>query len=62
VPAWWNEALNNGPTPVKPGTTTQILATESCMGCHSSAYINTASGKSVQLSGDFSWLLATKAQ
>jgi hypothetical protein len=52
-----------------PGVTTQILATESCMGCHSSAGIypsydpktgkKTASG---QLTGDFSGLLTQKAQ
>jgi len=64
-PSSWNSQLNNGTTPVKPATSTQILATESCMGCHSSAGVWTSRdppAQSGQLSGDFSWLLATKAQ
>ena len=50
------------------GISTQILATESCMGCHSSAGVwtsydaGTGKGtKSGQLTGDFSWLLTQKA-
>lgn len=69
VPPVWNSPLNNANNPVKPGINTLIFATESCMGCHSSAGIytsytapgspkNTFSG---QLSGDFSWLLSQKA-
>jgi hypothetical protein len=68
-PPVWTSPLNNGSTPVKPGTTTQIMATESCMGCHSSAGIviaynpvtkkKTTSG---QLTADFSWLPSQKAQ
>jgi hypothetical protein len=68
-PVFWNSALNNGTTPVKPGVSTQITATESCMGCHSSAGVyvsyDTKTGKktaSGQLTGDFSWLLTQKAQ
>ena len=41
-PVWWNALLNNSTSPVKPGISTQILATESCMGCHSSAGIWTS--------------------
>jgi hypothetical protein len=60
--------LNNSTTPLKPGISTQILATESCMGCHSSAGIYTSyTGKnnntqSGQLTADFSWLMSQKAQ
>ena len=68
-PAVWNSTLNGGTTPVKPGIKTQILATESCMGCHSSAGIYTSydpvtkkKTSSGQLTGDFSWLLTQKAQ
>jgi hypothetical protein len=67
-PVLWNSLLNKGTTPVKPGISTQILATESCMGCHSSAGIYTSytdkshSTKSGQLTGDFSWLMSQKAQ
>jgi len=67
-PVSWNSTLNGGTTPVKPGITTQILATESCMGCHSSAGIYTSytdpkhNTQSGQLTGDFSWLMAQKAQ
>jgi hypothetical protein len=41
---------------------TSIFATESCMGCHSSAglYI-TPTKTSGQLMGDFSWLFSQKA-
>jgi hypothetical protein len=67
-PPIWTTPLNNG-SPAKPGITTQIMATESCMGCHSSAGIVTAydpqtGGKKTagQLSADFSWLLSKKAQ
>ena len=68
-PVWWNALLNNSTSPVKPGVSTQILATESCMGCHSSAGIWTSydpqtqkGTHSGQLSGDFSWLMLQKAQ
>jgi hypothetical protein len=64
-PVFWNPTLYNGTTPVKPGITTQILATESCVGCHSSAGIWTSHeppAQSGQLTGDFSWLMAQKAQ
>jgi hypothetical protein len=64
-PVFWNPTLYNGTTPVKPGITTQILATESCVGCHSSAGIWTSHDpptQSGQLTGDFSWLMAQKAQ
>jgi hypothetical protein len=68
-PVIWTSPLNNGSTPVKPGVTTQIFATESCMGCHSSAGIVTAYNPATkkkttagQLSADFSWLLSQKAQ
>lgn len=67
-PPIWTTPLNNG-SPAKPGISTQIMATESCMGCHSSAGIVTAydpktgSKKTAgQLSADFSWLLSQKAQ
>lgn len=49
------------------GTNPLIFATESCMGCHSSAGIYTSytspsqNTQSGQLSGDFSWLLSQKA-
>ncbi|HEX4366594.1 MAG TPA: hypothetical protein VH023_07180 [Rhodopila sp.] len=73
APPFWTSTLNNGSAPVLPGISTQVLATESCMGCHSSAGVwtsynpqvprsqqasNTTSG---QLTGDFSWLLTQKA-
>jgi hypothetical protein len=64
-PVFWNATLNNATTPVKPGITTQILATESCVGCHSSAWIWTSHDPpthSGQLTADFSWLMAQKAQ
>jgi hypothetical protein len=64
-PVFWNPTLSNGTTPVKPGITTQILATESCVGCHSSAGIWTSYDpptQSGQLTADFSWLMAQKAQ
>jgi hypothetical protein len=68
VPPVWNSPLNNSKNPVKPGINTLIFATESCMGCHSSAGIYTAydpkTGKNTQsgqLCGDFSWLLSQKA-
>jgi len=43
------------------------MATESCMGCHSSAGIvakheNSKKTAGGQLSADFSWLLSQKAQ
>lgn len=72
APLTWTSTLNNGTGPVKPGISTQILATESCMGCHSSAGVWTsytpatptapATGtQSGQLTADFSWLLTQKA-
>ncbi len=70
----WSSIQNNGgkPTPQPPsgnkGGGTQIFATESCMGCHSSAGIYTSydpktqsGSQSGQLTGDFSWLMAQKA-
>jgi hypothetical protein len=67
-PMNWNSTLNNG-APVKPGITTQIMATESCMGCHSSAGVYTAYDPKTQtgttagpLTADFSWLLSQKAK
>ncbi|MGC1303524.1 MAG: hypothetical protein WA840_14230 [Caulobacteraceae bacterium] len=67
-PAVWTTPMNNGPGGMKPGVHTNIFATESCMGCHSSAGIWTsydpATGKgdqSGQLTGDFSWLMSQKA-
>jgi hypothetical protein len=46
------------------GDTTPIFATESCMGCHSSAglYTSLSGNQSGQLTGDFSWLFTQKAQ
>lgn len=68
LPPVWNSALNNSGQPVKPGVNTLAFITESCMGCHSSAGVYTSydpkTGKSTtsgQLTGDFSWLLSTKA-
>jgi hypothetical protein len=68
VPPVWTSPLNNSNNPVKPGINTLIFATESCMGCHSSAGIwtsydpKTGNGtQSGQLSGDFSWLMSQKA-
>ncbi|TYL98427.1 hypothetical protein FXB40_05655 [Bradyrhizobium rifense] len=67
-PPIWTTPLNNGGA-AKPGISTQIMATESCMGCHSSAGIVTAYDPQTgakktagQLSADFSWLLSKKAQ
>ncbi|SDR60792.1 hypothetical protein SAMN05519103_07121 [Rhizobiales bacterium GAS113] len=67
-PVTWNATLNAGKAPVKPGISTQISATESCMGCHSSAGVWTSydpqtkkGTKSGQLTADFSWLLSQKA-
>jgi len=67
-PLDWNSTANNG-GPVKPGISTQVFATESCMGCHSSAGVWTSydpadptkDKKSGQLTADFSWLLSQKA-
>ncbi|WP_266157998.1 hypothetical protein [Dyella silvatica] len=43
--------------------TTAVFATESCMGCHSSAGLYTTPTKtSGQLTGDFSWLFSQKAK
>ncbi len=67
-PPIWTSTLNNLPHPVKPGLNTQIFATESCMGCHSSAGVwtsydtKTGTGtQSKQLTADFSWLFTQKA-
>jgi len=66
-PASWASAA----TPNNKSTTvdmTPIFGTESCMGCHSSAPFHGAqpivpSGvNTLQLTGDFSWLFAQKAQ
>lgn len=57
-PPQWNPPPGE---PVADGTL--IFATESCMGCHSSAGFHTATPpKSAQLTGDFSWLFQTKAK
>lgn len=73
APPVWNSVLNSSATPVTPGISTQILATESCMGCHSSAGVwvsydpklprsqQPPTSQSGQLTGDFSWLLTQKA-
>jgi hypothetical protein len=68
APPVWTSPLNNKNVPVKPGISTLVFATESCMGCHSSAGIWTSydpkTGKgsqSGQLTGDFSWLPSQKA-
>jgi hypothetical protein len=68
-PVNWTTTLNNRTPPPIAGTMTQILATESCMGCHSSAGIwasyNPQTGNGAQtgqLTGDFSWLMSQKAQ
>ena len=47
----------------EPGVVHEVFASESCMGCHSSAglYI-TPTKTSGQLEGDFSWLFAQKAK
>ena len=63
-PPIWTTPLNNG-SPATPGITTQIMATESCMGCHSSAGIVTKYENGQKTSGgrlpaDFSWLLSRK--
>jgi hypothetical protein len=61
----WTATLNGSKTPVKPGISTQINATESCIGCHSSAGVWTSFNprkQSGQLTADFSWLLSQKAQ
>lgn len=65
----WNSKLNAAKTPTKPGNYNVTFTTESCTGCHSSAGLykqydpTTQKGmKSGQLTGDFSWLLAQKAQ
>jgi hypothetical protein len=70
-PACKQEELPNltcppAPNP-PPGTpvvdTTPVFATESCMGCHSSAGIWTSkTAQSGQLTADFSWLFSQKAQ
>lgn len=57
------------PPAAPPAASTTIFASESCMGCHSSAGIYTsydpnnpgAATQSGQLTGDFSWLMAQKA-
>ena len=64
-----NATVPANPPAAPPGATTTIFASESCMGCHSSAGIYTsydpanpaAATQSGQLSADFSWLMAQKA-
>lgn len=68
-PPVFNVTQNNGDKPMKGSDiNTLVFATESCMGCHSSAGIYTSYDpktgdhiQSGQLSGDFSWLLSQKA-
>ena len=61
-PGQWLQ--NRGPGTPPQGDTTAIFATESCMGCHSSAglYTSLSGSQSGQLTGDFSWLFTQKAQ
>lgn len=61
-PGQWLQ--NKGPGAPPQGDTTAIFATESCMGCHSSAglYTSLSGNQSGQLTGDFSWLFVQKAQ
>jgi hypothetical protein len=68
-PPNWTSPLNNKPPAPAPVGSTQIFASESCMGCHSSAGVYTSydpktqqGTTSGQLTGDFSWLLTQKAQ
>jgi hypothetical protein len=68
VPANWTSKLNKPPA-APTASDTQIFASESCMGCHSSAGVYTSydpktqqGTTSGQLTGDFSWLLTQKAQ
>lgn len=64
-----NGSVPPNPPAAAPAASTTIFASESCMGCHSSAGIYTsydpanpaAATQSGQLSGDFSWLMAQKA-
>lgn len=57
------------PPAAPPAASTTVFASESCVGCHSSAGIYThydpnnpgAATQSGQLTGDFSWLMAQKA-
>jgi hypothetical protein len=60
------EATNQEELPPGGKDTTQVFGTESCMGCHSSAGVYIKGGSnpatSGQLTGDFSWLLSTKAK
>jgi hypothetical protein len=71
APASTGFFTNAGPIPPNsPQASTTVFASESCMGCHSSAGIYTsydpknpnAATQSGQLTGDFSWLMSQKAQ
>lgn len=61
-PGQWVQ--NKGPGALPQGDATSIFASESCMGCHSSAGLNTSlsGNQSGQLTGDFSWLFVQKAK
>jgi len=70
-PACQQEELPNLTCPPAPNPpprtpvvdTTPVFATESCMGCHSSAGIWTSkTAQSGQLTADFSWLFSQKAE
>jgi hypothetical protein len=60
-PGQW---LTGSQTATPTADATQIFASESCVGCHSSAglYTSLAGAQSGQLTGDFSWLFTQKAQ
>lgn len=56
---WLSQNQARGPV----SDTTSVFATESCMGCHSSAGLYTSKTQtSGQLMGDFSWLFSQKAK
>lgn len=68
-PPNWTSTLNSKPPAPALANSTQIFASESCMGCHSSASVYTSYNPATQqgttsgqLTGDFSWLLSQKAQ
>jgi len=59
-PGQW---LTANQTKATPDDSTSVFASESCMGCHSSAGLFiTPTKTSGQLSGDFSWLFSQKAK
>jgi hypothetical protein len=65
----WSSPMNAKGGPMPTMATANVFISESCMGCHSSAGVYTSynaatqqGSQSGQLSADFSWLLAQKAQ